>query len=249
MIIKITVDYIGTAYHGWQRQEGQDTVQEQLERAVYRLTGECVTVHGSGRTDAGVHALAQAAHFELRDTGRNYNFVKGLNHFLPRDIRVLSAVRERDDFHARFSAHKKTYEYLIYEGNTDRAIYLSRAMRVHGRLDIDKMNAAARVLIGEHDFTAFMSTGSEVKDAVRTLYDLSARRENDLIVITACANGFLYNMVRRLASCLIKAGLGDLTADDVAAILESKNSLEIKDITPACGLYLKNVEYGDKIGE
>lgn len=243
MNVRMVVDYIGTAYHGWQKQKGLDTVQERLENAVKSLTGEAVTVHGSGRTDAGVHALGQVAHFCIENQSRSYNFVKGLNHFLPPDIRVLSAEIAEDDFHARFSAHKKTYEYLLYEGKTDRAVFLNRAMRVWAKLDVDKMNEAAALLIGEHDFSSFMSSGSEVNSTVRTLYELKAERKEDLIKITASANGFLYNMVRRLAAVLIKVGKGELPPSEAANILKACDGTEIKDIVPACGLYLKSVEY------
>ena len=243
MTVRITVDYIGTAYHGWQKQKGLDTVQERLENAVKSLTGEEVTVHGSGRTDAGVHAIGQVAHFCLENQSRSYNFVKGLNHFLPPDIRVLEAKTESEGFHARFSAHKKTYEYLLYEGMTDRAVYLNRAMRVWARLDVEKMNAAAKLLEGEHDFSSFMSSGSEVSGTVRNLYELKVERVGELIKITAAANGFLYNMVRRLASVLIKVGKGELSVLDAERILALRDGNEIKDIVPACGLYLKSVEY------
>lgn len=243
MNVRIVVDYIGTAYHGWQKQKGLDTVQDRLENAVRSLTGEVVTVHGSGRTDAGVHALGQVAHFCLENQSRSYNFVKGLNHFLPPDIRVLSAEIAADDFHARFSAHKKTYEYLLYEGKTDRAIFLNRAMRVWADLDVNKMNRAAALLVGEHDFSSFMSSGSEVSSTVRTLYELKAEREEDFIKITASANGFLYNMVRRLAAVLIKVGKGELPPEEAENILLAHDGTVIKDIVPACGLYLKSVEY------
>ena len=243
MNVCIVVDYIGTAYHGWQKQKGLDTVQERLENAVHSLTGEVVTVHGSGRTDAGVHALGQVAHFCLENQSRSYNFVKGLNHFLPADIRVLSAETVADDFHARFSAHKKTYEYLLYEGKTDRAIFLNRAMRVWANLDVDKMNEAAGLLTGEHDFSSFMSSGSEVTSTVRTLYELKAEREGEIIKITASANGFLYNMVRRLVAVLIKVGKGEIVPSETKKILDACDGMSIKDIVPACGLYMKSVEY------
>lgn len=245
MTVFLIVDYIGTAYHGWQKQKGLDTVQERLENAVKSLTGQNVCVHGSGRTDAGVHAIGQAAHFELADSGRSYNFVKGLNHFLPPDIRVLDATERSGDFHARFSARKKTYEYLIYEGKTDRAVYFNRAMRSATELDVEKMNDAAHRLTGTHDFASFMSTGSPVKSTVRTLYELNVERRDGIIVVTATANGFLYNMVRRLVAVLVKAGKGEITSDDAVTVLEKKDGRAIKDIVPACGLYLKNVEYDE----
>lgn len=244
MIVFIVVDYDGGAYHGWQKQKGLDTVQERLENAVKNLTGQSVCVHGSGRTDAGVHAAGQAAHFELENVSRSYNFVKGLNHYLPPDIRVLEAGIKPDGFHARFSAHSKTYEYLIYEGKTDRALMNGHAMRVGTVLDVDNMNAAAQMLTGTHDFTSFMSTGSPVASAVRTLYELKAERKEGFVTVTATANGFLYNMVRRLVAVLIKAGKGEIKPAGVLEILEKKDGLAIKDIVPACGLYLKCVDYG-----
>lgn len=243
MNVKITVDYIGTAYHGWQKQKNCLSVQEKLEEAIEKLTGKSVSVQGSGRTDAGVHAYGQVASFEIDLCDRSYNFVKGINHFLPEDIRVLAAEEVDKDFHARFSAKRKTYVYRIYEGKTDRAIYLNRAMRVACELDLSKMNEAASVLVGEHDFASFMSTGSSVQSTVRSLYELKAERKGEIIEITASANGFLYNMVRRLAAVLIKAGKGELTKEEVGSILENKNGLLIKDVVPACGLYLTSVDY------
>lgn len=245
MIVRLLVDYIGTAYHGWQKQKGLDTVQERLENAVKSLTGQRVCVHGSGRTDAGVHAVGQTAHFELVDTGRSYNFEKGLNHYLPADIRVLDARIERENFHARFSVKKKTYRYLIYESQSDRAVFLNRAMRSAVRLDVDAMNEAAACLEGEHDFASFMSTGSPVKSTVRTVYALEVSRFCGLVAVTVTANGFLYNMVRRIASALIKVGKGDWTPGDVKKVLLALDGTLIKDIVPACGLYLMSVEYDE----
>ncbi len=244
MTVKITVDYIGTKYHGWQRQNCTDTIQERLENAVKSLTGQSVTVHGSGRTDAGVHALAQVAHFEMEDRGRNYNFVKGLNNYLPDDIRVLDAEIEDESFHARFSAHKKTYEYVIYESKTDRSVFRDRALRIYYPVDINKMNEVAETLKGSHDFSSFMSSGSCVSSAVRELYELKAEKRGEFLIVTATANGFLYNMVRRLVSVLLKAGKGEMSVNDVKRILEAKDGKLIKDIVPACGLYLKSVDYG-----
>lgn len=247
MTVKLLVDYIGTAYHGWQKQKGLDTVQERLENAVKNLTGQTVCVHGSGRTDAGVHATGQTAHFSLEDRGRSYNFEKGLNHFLPPDIRVLDAETVADDFHARFSAKSKTYRYLIYESATDRAVFYLRAMRSGVRLDTSAMRKAASVLTGEHDFASFMSAGSPVGSTVRTVYELEVERRGCLIVITARANGFLYNMVRRIVSVLVKAGKGDISVGEVEKILAARDGKTIKDIAPACGLYLAGVEYGENV--
>ena len=132
---------------------------------------------------------------------------------------------------------------ILYEGKTDRAIFLNRAMRVWANLDVDKMNEAAGLLTGEHDFSSFMSSGSEVTSTVRTLYELKAEREGEIIKITASANGFLYNMVRRLVAVLIKVGKGEIVPSETKKILDACDGTSIKDIVPACGLYMKSVEY------
>ena len=140
--IKLTLDYIGTAYSGWQRQPDRDTIQKRVEDALFSLTGERAAVVASGRTDAGVHALGQVAHFDTIADIPVKNFMTGLNHFLPPDIRILKAEKAASDFHARFSAHEKTYCYCIYESKFDRAIFLNRAVRVSERLDVKAMRSA-----------------------------------------------------------------------------------------------------------
>ena len=241
--IKITVDYIGTSYHGWQVQPGLDTVQARLQSAIKMLTGEEVSVQGSGRTDAGVHAMGQVAHFDTESSVGVKNFVSGLNHFLPPDIRVLSAKVVSGDFHARFSAKEKTYCYYIYESLVDKAIYHKRAMRFGGKLDLQKMRDCATAFVGEHDFTSFMSTGSEVGSAVRTVKELKVTRSSGLIKITVTANGFLYNMVRLIVGALVKAGKGELTCEQAQSLIEQKSKNAVREVMPADGLYLVKVKY------
>lgn len=242
--IKITLDYIGTAYSGWQRQPNLDTVQSRVEAAVKSLTGESVSVQASGRTDAGVHALGQVAHFDTVGDIPVKNFMTGLNHFLPPDIRILSSEEVSPDFHSRFSAHEKTYRYVLYESGFDRAVYLNRAVRVGGRLNIEAMRECAAVFVGRHDFTSYMSTGADTTTTERTVKSLSVLRRGDLVEIEITADGFLYNMVRLISGTLVKAGQGRITVAEAKSLLEKADKDAVREVMPACGLYLVSVDYG-----
>lgn len=241
--IKLTITYDGTAYHGWQIQPNADTVQERVERAVFMLTGERVTVVGSGRTDAGVHALAQTAHFDTDSNIPTRNFFTGLNNFLPLDVRVLAAEEMSGDFHARFSAKEKTYRYYLYESDVELPMLLNRAVAVKGNLDIEKMKEAAKVFIGKHDFRSFQSTGADTVTSVRTIKRLTVKRERGFVVISVTADGFLYNMVRKLVAALVAVGLDKTTVDDIKAKLALADKDAVREVFPAHGLYLVKVKY------
>ncbi len=243
MRIRLELDYIGTAYAGWQTQPGQRTVQGEIERALQNLTGEAVRVTASGRTDAGVHALCQTAHF---DTERDWDagaFVGGLNRYLPRDIRVLAAEKADEEFHARFSAKGKTYVYLMYLSDAERAAFYGRAARLPVSADIVKMRDAARCFPGTHDFAAFCASGADTTTTVRTVTEAAVERDGDLVTFTVSADGFLYNMVRIMTGLLIRIGTGKEPPDTAAAVLASRDRTEARDTAPACGLYLKKVYY------
>ncbi len=200
-------------------------------------------MQASGRTDAGVHALGQVAHFDTDSLVAVKNFVTGLNHFLPPDIRILKAEEVSEEFHSRFSAHEKTYCYFLYESDVDRAVYNNRAVRVSGKLNVRAMNAAATAFSGRHDFTSFMSTGADTKTSERTVKAISVKRKNGLVVISVTADGFLYNMVRLIAGVLVKAGKGKIDYDGITALIEQKSKTAVTEVMPACGLYLSNVKY------
>ena len=241
--IKITLDYIGTAYDGWQRQPDRDTVQKRVEEAIFSLSGERVSVVASGRTDAGVHALGQVAHFDVNAAIHAKNYMTGVNHFLPPDIRILSAEEAPEDFHARFSAHEKTYTYCIYESRFDRACYFNRAARVEQKLDLKNMKTAAEAFCGTHDFTSFCSAGADTTTFTRTIKDIRVTRSGGLVKISVTADGFLYNMVRRIAAVLVKAGKGQIDKAGAEKLINAADNKVAKDVMPACGLYLKSVVY------
>ena len=224
-------------YNGVNMPLGGEALQDALE-AVYGIR---YPVKGCSRTDAGVHAIGQVVHFDTVSNIPVKNFVTGLNHFLPSDIRVLTAKKVSQKFHARFSAKEKTYCYVMYESEVDKSVYYNRAVRIKGKLD--GMNDAGKAFLGEHDFTSYMSTGADTVGAVRTVKDLRVVRHGGFVKIYVTANGFLYNMVRLIAGTLVRAGKCELTASDVSALIDKKSKDAVREVMPACGLYLMQVKY------
>ncbi len=240
--IKLIIDYIGTRYHGWQVQPGKDTVQKRLEEALSLLCKEEIAVVASGRTDSGVHAIGQVVHF---DTSTEYGlvaYVRGVNNYLPDSIRVLSAEVVEESFHARFSAKQKTYVYVMYQSKEERSIYANRAVRID-EIDVKAMREACSYLLGEHDFASFMSTGSDVKSTVRTVHRAELVKKDDLYEFYICANGFLYNMVRKIVASLLRVGVGKMSVEEFKEKLNKPDITSLPYVAPAEGLYLLNVEY------
>ena len=243
MRVFIKIEYDGTDYCGWQIQPNQITVQEEIEKAIEKLTGEKCSVTGSGRTDSGVHALGQIAHFDTSSTIPANKFANALNQYLPNDIKVLESWQVEDSLHARYSAKKKTYQYNIYISRHARPLYDRYFARVEYALDVDKMSEACKYFIGKHDFACFLASGSEVKDTVREIYSAEVKRVEDKITFTVCGNGFLYNMVRIMVGTLVKVGQGKLAVEEVGDILASKSREKAGFTMPPQGLTLIKVEY------
>lgn len=241
MRYKITISYDGTEFCGWQSQPNGESVQDAVERAALGLLGEPVSVIGSGRTDAGVHAIAQVAHFSSVKVLPCERIVGGLNAHLPRTVRITEAEIASDDFDARKSVKKKTYMYLMYTGNV-LPMLEKLAMRLDFEPDVSAMNACASALVGRHDFSTFMASGSGAKTFVRTVFDAHIERNGRFIEFFITADGFLYNMVRIIVAQLVKAARGDSV--DIPALIAGRNRALAKDIAPACGLYLYSVDYG-----
>lgn len=244
--ILLTVSYDGTAYAGWQRQKNALAVQECLEAALEKLTGEQVRVTGASRTDAGVHALGQRAHLDTvsRIPPEKYPFA--LNNCLPRDIRVLAGEQVGSCFHARFDAKEKQYTYRIH--NAPQASAMRRNLCAHMPLplDLSAMRRSLPILLGTHDFAAFQAAGGTAKTTVRTLFDFELTREDADITLTLRGNAFLYNMVRIIAGTLMEIGQHRLAEDTFARALQSGNRLDLGITAPACGLELTRVFYGDE---
>lgn len=241
--IHLIVEYDGTDYAGWQRQNNAMTVQQRLEEAVKKLTGESVCVHGASRTDAGVHALGQSAHFDTDSRIPADKFSYALNTILPPDIRVSRSEEVGRDFHSRFSGKGKRYRYLFYAAPHAGALNRRTHAHVIYPLDVDKMRTEARSLTGTHDFGAFAASGSVVKDTVRTIYRAELEQNGAEIQLIVEGNGFLYNMVRIIAGTLIGVGSGKLAPGAFARAIESGNRLDLGITAPAHGLTLMEVFY------
>lgn len=235
---RLTVEYDGTAYSGWQRQQNGPSVQQTLEEALARLTGERANAVGSSRTDAGVHALGLCAHLDSATRIPPEKLAFALNTLLPPDIRVRESGLAPEGFHARYSACGKVYRYAFYNARHDCAV--GRQYRAHVPLPMDErlMDEEAQALVGAHDFAAFAASGSAAKSSVRTVYRASVLRAGDEVTLTVMGDGFLYNMVRIAAGTLMEVGTGKLAPGAIARALASHDRLDLGQTAPAKGLTL-----------
>lgn len=240
--IKLTIEYDGTAYHGWQIQKNtRQTIQEIIEKVLKGILQEEVSLFGSGRTDQGVHALAQVANFQTRSKISLSRLKLGLNSLLPKDI-VITVIKEVPfDFHSRRSAKSKHYRYTILNRSYSSAFQHKYAWLYHIPLDLELMRREAARLVGRHDFRSFKATRRDKKTTVRTIYELKIRRTGDYIYIDVRGNGFVYNMVRSIVGTLVGIGSGKL--NNIRRILLAKDRKEAGITAPACGLCLMKVEY------
>jgi tRNA pseudouridine38-40 synthase len=241
---KLTIEYDGAPFSGWQIQDAALTVQGALETAVKATCGEDVRVHGAGRTDAGVHALAQVAHCDIAKPfppGRLRDAVNA--HLRPHPVAVLSAEIVPETFEARFSAIKRHYLYRIANTRANLALDIGRVWRVPRRLDADAMHQAAQRLIGKHDFTTFRDTECQAKSPDKTLDQLDVTRQGDAISIVTSARSFLHSQVRSMVGSLVWVGEGRWSADDLAASLAARNRAACGPVAPPQGLYLVRVDY------
>lgn len=240
--LKLTIQYDGTKYCGWQKQPNSSGIQGTIEYAIYEITKEKVNIIGSGRTDAGVHALGQVANFKTNSNIPAARIPDALNAKLPKDISIIDCQEVSDDFHSRYSATGKIYRYLIYNKPYRSPLYKDISYHVRYDLDIEEMRVEAQSLLGTHEFKGFMSSGSSVKDTVRTIHNISIEESGDLIVLEVEGNGFLYNMVRILVGTLVDIGRGRIDKP-LEEIIASQDRGEAGHTAPAHGLFLKKVHY------
>lgn len=242
---RLTVEYDGTGYVGWQRQDNGPSIQAALEAALRAFCGEAAAVHGAGRTDAGVHASGQACHLDLARCVAPGVLRDAVNaHLRPAPIAVLDAAEAPEGFHARFSAVGRIYRYRIVNRRAPLALDRGRAWRIAAPLDRAAMAAAAARLVGRHDFTSFRAAGCQAASPVKTLDRLEVAGEGEEIVVTAAARSFLHNQVRIMAGTLARIGLGKARADAAPAILAARDRAAAGPTAPACGLVLAAVRYG-----
>lgn len=241
--IKITVEYDGTNYFGWQKQKNGATIQQKIEEAIKMVTGEVVDVIGSSRTDSGVHAKGFIANFKTNSTIPSERFREALNPKLPGDIVILKSEEVPDNFHARYSSKGKTYCYTILNRYEPPAIGRNYVYHLKESLDIEAMKKACKYFIGTHDFKAFKSTGSSVKTSVRTITDLHIDMEGNLMKIYISADGFLYNMVRIIVGTLLLVGINKRVPSDIKRIIEEGQREKAGKCVPPTGLCLEKVFY------
>ncbi len=247
MNILLIVAYDGTNYYGWQRQSGFMTVQQRLEEALSQLYKKEIIVRGSSRTDTGVHCMGQGALYKVEQNIPIERLPYAVNAFLPNDIVVNKAYIVGDDFHPQYSVIDKTYEYRIQNADFRDPTLNNYTDFIHYRLDIEKMQQACQYFIGEHDFKAFCASGSDAKTTVRTIYELSVKKEGRIISIKVRGNGFLYNMVRIIAGTLVYVGLGKIKPEEIKDIIQSRDRARAGKTLIPNGLTLLEVNY-EKIG-
>ncbi len=243
--IALRLAYDGTNYHGWQEQKNAVTVSRTVSDAIEGAVGQQITLVGCGRTDAGVHARTYVANFRSECRIPSERLPYAINARLPRDIAILSARDVPYDFHATFSAVEKEYTYLIHPGKIHDPFSVNRAYFYPRTPDIERMREAAERMVGEHDFAALRSVGSNVKTTVRTVYRCEVLKDGEFVSICVAANGFLYNMARAIAGTLLYVSERKLMADDVSRLLLGGRRQDAGPTLPACGLYMTGVKYAD----
>jgi len=246
--IAIGLEYDGSRFLGWQTQPGGGAVQDVLEKALAAIAGEPVPVTAAGRTDRGVHAAAQVAHFDTRAARPETAWVRGVNAFLPESIAVLWARRVDAEFHARFSATARTYRYRLINRPVRPALAARLAGWYYARLDVAAMRSAARALVGEHDFSAFRAAECQAKTPVRSVHSIDIEQRGDEIDFVIRANAFLHHMVRNIVGSLVYVGAGRQPPDWIAEVLASRDRNKAAPTFGPEGLYLEKVEYDPKWG-
>ncbi len=241
--IMLTLEYDGTNYSGWQIQDNANSIQAEVEKAIYKLTKKEVTLIGAGRTDAKVHALGQVANFFIDTTIPGRTFKYALNEYLPEDIKAVYSNEVPEDFHARFSAIKKRYRYKIYLSDVERPLLRNYAYQIDRNLNINNMKEASKYLIGTHNFTSFEGRRSFTKSKIRTIRSIDIKKRDEFIDIVVEGDSFLRNMVRIITGTLVEIGIGKRKPEEIKLILQAEDRRLSGHTAPPQGLYLEKVFY------
>ena len=241
--IKLTIEYDGKDFNGWQKQPNKLNIQGTIEQAIKNITGEDVELNASGRTDAGVHSLGQVANFKTNSEIPIEKFAIAINSKLKKSIVIKKAEEVDERFHSRLNCKRKTYRYIINNSPEGTAIYRYLETHIPQKLDVKKMEQALKYFEGEHDFKAFKASGTSSKSSVRTIYKTQIYIKEDRIIIELTGNGFLYNMVRIIAGTLVDVGLGKIEPQQIENIIKEKKRENAGKTLPPNGLYLVSVEY------
>lgn len=248
MRIALGVEYDGSRYHGWQSQPDAVNVQDALQDALSAIACERISIIAAGRTDTGVHALEQVVHFDTTTVRQLTAWVRGCNALLPAGIAVLWAHAVSDEFHARFSAWSRSYQYVLFNRPTRLAVHAGKAGWFHAPLDVAAMQVAAQHLLGEHDFSAFRASQCQAKSPIKTLLKLEIRQQGETIIFDLTGNAFLHHMVRNIVGCLVYVGKGKHPPVWMKQILESRQRKLAAPTFMPDGLYLRHIGYDAKWG-
>ena len=241
---KAKIEYDGTSFVGWQFQKNGLSIQEVLQKAIFNLSKEKVVVTGAGRTDSGVHALAQVAHFDLKKKIEYKKLLPGINQNIGnKSITILKIDKVSKKFHARFSAKKRTYSYLIINRQSPLALQRNKAWHIRKKLDIETMKKGTKLLLGTHDFSTFRASSCGAKSPVKTMEKVSIKKKKNKIVLSFTSKSFLQQQVRSMVGCIKCLGDGKWNIEEFKKSFESKKRIECAPPAPACGLYLKNIKY------
>ena len=244
--IKLTIEYNGKDFNGWQKQPTKLNIQGEIERAIEEITGEQVDLIASGRTDAGVHAFKQIANFKTNSEFDVNKYPIALNSKLKQSIRIKKAEEVEERFHSRYNCKQKTYRYIINNSEYGSAIYKNLEYHIPNKLDVEKMQEAVKYFEGEHDFKAFKASGTSSKSSIRIIYKAEVKKDEEKIVIELTGNGFLYNMVRIMVGTLVNVGKGIWRPEQVAEIIAAQNRDAAGPTAPPQGLFLTDVYYDFK---
>lgn len=241
---KITIEYDGTSFFGWQRQVEDISIQEEIEKAVYALSQQECRVHGAGRTDTGVHALGQVAHFDCDKEFTSFTMIEGLNaHLRPQPISIIKAEIVSEEFHARFSAINKIYRYRIINRRPQLALDKNRAWHIPQKLDIAAMKKASEYLIGTHDFSCFRSSNCVAKSPIKSIDQIDFIEQGEILDVIFQGRSFMHHQVRNMMGTLIKIGKGKWAPEKIQFLIEKKDRNLAGPTAPAAGLYLEKIDY------
>ena len=241
---QIKVEYDGTNFVGWQYQKNGLSIQEILQNAIFQFSKEKVTVTGAGRTDAGVHATAQMAHFDLKKKIKKKNFILGVNQYIGNNpVTILNIKKTNNKFHSRFDAKKRTYQYVIINRQSPLALQKNKAWHIRKKLDLKAMKKGAKLLLGTHDFSTFRASSCGAKSPIKTLKKVSIKKNKERIILKFTSKSFLQQQVRSMVGCIKYLGEGKWRLEDFIKAFKSKKRLNCAPPAPPCGLYLEKVDY------
>jgi len=241
---KIKVEYDGTPFVGWQFQKNGQSIQEVLQNAIFNFSREKVVVTGAGRTDSGVHAIAQVAHFDLKKKFLKKKFLSGINqHIGSKPVTVLKINKVNKKFHSRFDAKERTYQYVIVNRESPLALQKNKAWHIRKKLDIRNMKKAEKLLLGTHDFSTFRASSCGAKSPIKTIKKILIKKNRDKITLQFTSRSFLQQQVRSMVGCIKYLGEGKWSIDDFNKSFKSKKRLKCAPPAPACGLYLSKIKY------